>query len=222
MMNIDLPEWVSYAPYIIAGAWVTLQYTFLAVGFGFIIAIVLSLCRLSGSKVLKGFAKVYISVIRGTPVLVQLSIVYFALPQLIGLELSVFTSGVVAFALNSGAYLSESIRAGIQSVGKGQIEAAQALGVSKVDQYRDIILPQAIKNILPALVNEIVNMLKESAIIATIGGADLMRRAQVVAAEKYTYLEPLLIAAGCYYVLVVIFTILASRLEKRMSVYDSN
>lgn len=219
---MNMPEWIEYVPYIAGGSLVTLEYTFLAVGLGFVIALLLSACRLSENVFLKGIARVYISVIRGTPVLVQLSLVYFALPGLIGLELSVFAAGVLAFGINSGAYVCEIIRAGIQSVGKGQIEAAEALGVSKFDQYKDIILPQAIKNILPALVNEVVNMLKETAVIAMIGGADLMRRAQLVSAEKYTYLEPLLIAGACYYVMVVVFSFIANQVEKRMSVYDSH
>jgi polar amino acid transport system permease protein len=128
---------------------------------------------------------------------------------LLGIKLSVFVAGVLAFSLNSGAYVSEIISSGIESVDVGQIEAARALGVKERLIMKDIILPQAIRNILPSLINELVNMLKESAIISMLGEADLMRRAQMVAAEKFDYFTPIITAAICYYVLVFIFSSLA-------------
>lgn len=205
--------WVTY---IIKGTWVTLQFTLFSVGIGLFIGILLSLAKLSNKSYLIWPTKIYISIFRGTPLLLQLSFVYFAVPALTGFDISVFVAGITAFGLNSGAYVSEIIRAGIQSVDKGQFEAAKALGVPYRLMMQDIILPQSFKNILPALVNELVNMLKESAIISTIGAADLMKRAQVVSAEQYSYFAPLLVAAACYYVTVIILTTLAQFLERKM------
>lgn len=210
------------ALYIIWGAGVTLQYAGLSVVLGFALGAILSLFKLSHLAPLRIGARVYTSIFRGTPLLLQLSFVYFALPVLTGYEITVFQAGVAAFSLNSGAYVSEIIRAGIQAIDKGQFEASKALGVPYLLMMRDIILPQSIKNILPALVNEMVNLLKESAIISVIGGADLMRRAQLVAAEEYTYFGPLIIAGLCYYVLVLALSGTAKYLEIKLQVKGSS
>jgi len=148
--------------------------------------------------------------------LLQLAIAYYAVPGLIGYQIPAFVAGVMAFSLNSAAYVSEVIRAGIQAVDKGQVEAAKALGVPYRAMMKDIIFPQAFRNILPALVNELVDMLKESAIISTIGQADLMRRAQVVAAEHYSYFMPLMVAGLCYYFSVLILSKFAGLVERKM------
>lgn len=210
------------ALYIIWGAGVTLQYAGLSVVLGFALGAILSLFKLSHLAPLRIGARVYTSIFRGTPLLLQLSFVYFALPVLTGYEITVFQAGVAAFSLNSGAYVSEIIRAGIQAIDKGQFEASKALGVPYLLMMRDIILPQSIKNILPALVNEMVNLLKESAIISVIGGADLMRRAQLVAAEEYTCFGPLIIAGLCYYVLVLALSGTAKYLEIKLQAKGSS
>ncbi|MEY3197239.1 MAG: hypothetical protein RLZZ59_607, partial [Pseudomonadota bacterium] len=133
-------------------------------------------------------------------------------------KLSVFAAGVIAFSLNSAAYVSEIVRAGIEAIDKGQLEAAKALGINKYRMNKDIIIPQAIRNILPPLINELVDLLKESSIISMLGEMDLMRRAQVVAAEKFDYFTPMITAAICYYLLVHIFIYLAGFIEKKMSI----
>ncbi len=138
------------------------------------------------------------------------------MPSLLNIEISAFTAGIIAFSMNSGAYVSENIRAGIESVDKGQFEAAKSLGIPYKLMMQHIIMPQAIRNILPSLVNESINMVKESSIISVIGEADIMRRANIVSAEQYTYFEPLLVAALCYYILVTILSLLAKLLEKRL------
>ena len=149
--------------------------------------------------------------------LVQLSLVYFGAPSLLHYKVSPLVAGIIAFSLNSGAYVSELIRAGIQGIDAGQYEAAQALDIPYFKMMKDIILPQAIRNVLPALVNEVVNLLKETALVSTLGEADIMRQAQVVAAETYSYFEPLLIAAGCYYVLILCLNFLAKKLERTLA-----
>jgi arginine/lysine/histidine transporter system substrate-binding protein len=207
---------INSLAYIPFGIIVTLKYALLSVFFGLIIGSLIAFARLSSYKLLNYFAIIYLSIFRGTPLLLQLFIIYFALPMMLGSEVSAFLAGIVAFSLNSGAYVSENIRAGIESVDKGQFEAAKSLGLSFGQSMRYIILPQAIKNIMPSLVNEAINMIKESSIISVIGEADIMRRANVVSAEHYSYFEPLMVAALCYYVLVLIFSSLAKIVERRM------
>lgn len=202
--------------FIIAGSWLSLQYATISLILGLILGVAISLCKLSSYKSLRWFGTFYVSVFRGTPILVQLSLVYYVTPSLLSYNISVFQAGVIAFSLNSAAYITEIIRAGIEAVDKGQFEAAKALGLPYHLIMKDVILPQALRNILPALANEVVNLLKETAIISTIGGADIMRRAQLVSAEHYIYFTPLITAALSYYVMVVIFSALAKYLEKRL------
>jgi len=213
-------ELVAFLPhfiYIIQGIGVTLQYSLISVFFGMMIGTSLAICKTADNSFLRLFAVSYTSIFRGTPMLVQLMIIYFGLPGLIGVKLSVFVSGVITFSLNSGAYVSEIIKAGINNVDKGQIEAAKALGISPGLRMKDIILPQAVRKILPALVNEFINLIKESALISFIGGMDLMRRAQVVSAETYDYFTPMLTAAASYYFMVMIVSSFAKLLEKKLA-----
>lgn len=203
--------------FIMEGTYVTLQYSVVSVFFGLILGILLAICKVVDNRFLRIFALSYTSIFRGTPLLVQISIVYFGLPGLIGVKLNVFAAGVLAFSLNSGAYVSEIIRAGIQAVDNGQIEASKALGIPPILRMKDIILPQAIRNILPALVNELTNLIKESALVSIIGGMDLMRRAQDVAAETFDFFLPMITAAAAYYIMIVIISFCAHYAEKRLA-----
>jgi polar amino acid transport system permease protein len=152
---------------------------------------------------------------RGTPVILQLSFVYFALPALIGLKISVLLAGFLTFGLNSAAYIAEIFRAGIQSLPKGQFEAAKTLEIPTFYLWKDIILPQVIKAILPALINESIALLKETALIATIGGLDIMRRSELIAAEQFTYFIPLCIAGLYYYLMVLVLSQLGKIIENK-------
>jgi polar amino acid transport system substrate-binding protein len=203
-------------PYIIDGIRVTLLFTALSAFLGFIWGTILSLFKISTIKPLTWFANAYTSVFRGTPLLLQIAIVYYATPQLTGYDIPALLAGVITFTLNSGAYISETIRGGILAVDKGQREAALSLGVSYRPMMLDIILPQAIKNILPALVNESIALLKDSALVSTIGVTDLLRRAQIVGAEKYIYFEPLLFAGIIYYLMVMSLTWGGYALERKL------
>ncbi len=206
-------DWVLY---IASGAVVTMQYSLLAVLLGLILGTLMALCSLSSYWPWRLFARVYISIIRGTPLILQLGIAYYVLPRVIGINISIFTAGIIAFSLNSAAYVAEIIRSGIQSIDKGQLDAAHALSIPYWPLMIDIIMPQAVRNILPALVNEVINMVKESALIATLGEVDLMHRAQLVAAEHYNYFAPLLVAAFCYYLIILALSYLAKILERRL------
>ncbi|MFY9589430.1 amino acid ABC transporter permease [Rickettsia endosymbiont of Halotydeus destructor] len=216
-----LEYFIKFSPhilFIVKGTLITLKYSVIAVILGLLIGVLLAICKVSKNFVLQLFANFYTSIFRGTPLLIQLSIMYFGLPYLIDIKLSVFVAGIIAFSLNSGAYVSEIIRAGINAVDKGQVEAAEALAIPKALIMKDIILPQAIKNIFPSLINELINLIKESAIISTIGEMDLMRRATIVSGETYNYFFPALIAAFCYYILVMIISSAAKIIEKKLIV----
>jgi polar amino acid transport system substrate-binding protein len=200
----------------LAGIPVTLIFTLSSVLLGLVWGAVLSLCKISGVKLLQWFAFFYTSIFRGTPLLLQLSLVYFATPQLTGYNITPYQAGVLTFTLNSGAYMSETIRAGIQAVDKGQAEASLSLGIPYWLMMWDVIMPQALKNILPALVNETISLLKDSSLVSTIGVVEILRAAQIVGANKYIYFEPLLFAGLIYYVLVMGLTYAASVLERRL------
>ncbi|MBW8309049.1 MAG: amino acid ABC transporter permease [Candidatus Paracaedibacteraceae bacterium] len=216
-MHLNFEAITPSIPLILEGLEVTLKFTLLSLLCGLPLGIGLALAKLSRMKIIRFMANAYTSVFRGTPLLVQLGLIYYATPQLTGYTISTFEAGILTFALNSAAYTSEIIRAGIQSVDKGQWEAAQMLGLSRRQTIFGIIMPQAIRNTLPALVNEMIDLLKESSLVSTIGEADLLRQAQKVASEKYLYFEPLIIAAACYYIIVMLIAFLAKRLEKRLS-----
>ncbi|WP_112180656.1 MULTISPECIES: amino acid ABC transporter permease [Paraliobacillus] len=219
-MNLDFTQIVPYIPFMIEGIWVTLKFVFVAIIFGFILGTILALFKIGSIRPLRWFADAYTSIFRGTPLILQLMIIYFAVPQLTGYDIQPFLSAVLAFGLNSSAYVSEIIRAGIQAVDKGQTEVAQALGIPYRQMMTDIILPQAMKNILPALMNEFITLTKESALVSTIGYLDLMRRAQVVGAEMYRNFEPLLFVGVIYYLLVMGLTIVGKLVERRLRVSD--
>lgn len=203
-------------PYIVEGILETLKFTAISAFLGFIWGTVLALFKISTFKPLLWFATAYTSIFRGTPLLLQIAIVYYATPQLTGYNIAPLLAGVITFTLNSGAYISETIRAGILAVDKGQREAALSLGVPYKPMMSDIILPQALKNILPALVNESIALLKDSALVSTIGVADLLRRAQIVGAEKYIYFEPLLFAGIIYYLMVMTLTWGGYAIERKL------
>ncbi|BAZ33888.1 polar amino acid ABC transporter inner membrane subunit (plasmid) [Cylindrospermum sp. NIES-4074] len=215
-LNLDFTRIIPDIPFILKGIPLTLLFTLLSVFLGLIWGTVLSLCKIIGIKPLTWVANAYTSVFRGTPLLLQLALVYYATPQLTGYQISALEAGVLTFTLNSGAYMSETIRGGIQAVDKGQSEAAMSMGVPYWLMMRDIILPQALKNILPALVNETIGLLKDSALVSTIGVVEILRSAQIVGANKYIYFEPLLFAGLIYYVLVMGLTFSASVLERRL------
>jgi polar amino acid transport system substrate-binding protein len=215
-LNLDFRRIIPDIPFILKGIPLTLLFTALSVFFGLIWGTVLSLFKISGIKPLKRIANAYTSIFRGTPLLLQLALVYYATPQLTGYDISALQAGVFTFTLNSGAYMSETIRGGIQAVDKGQSEAAISMGIPYWLMMRDVILPQALRNILPALVNETIGLLKDSALVSTIGVVEILRSAQIVGANKYIYFEPLLFAGSIYYVLVMGLTKSASVLERRL------
>ncbi len=219
-MNLDFSAVLPSFPYILKGVWVTLQIAFFAGIFGFVFGIILSLFKISNIKILNWIADLYTSIFRGTPLVLQLMIIYFGSPQVLGYQIEPINAAVLSFGLNSTAYISEIIRGGIQGVDKGQSEAAMALGVPYRPMMLNIVFPQALKNILPSLMNEFITLTKESAIVTTIGVMDIMRRAYQVGSDQFRFIEPLILAGIIYYVLVMLLTLLGKAVERRMRKSD--
>ena len=216
----------EYISLIEQGMVCTLCLSALTVLFGFILALVLAICRLSNLKIAKTLATVYVEVIRATPMLVQLFIVYnvllsgISLPRfkLFGfIRFERFLPGVIALSLNSGAYLCEIIRSGIQSIDLGQTEAARSLGMTQWQNMQLIVLPQAIKNILPAIANEFVTIIKESSICYTIGVQEIMYGVNAIKGATFSIGEPLIIAAIVYFCLTFPTSKIIAYFERRMS-----
>ncbi|MBI2602674.1 MAG: amino acid ABC transporter permease [Deltaproteobacteria bacterium] len=206
---------ISEMLFIGQGLLVTLELLFGGLGIGITFGVLFSILRY------KGIASILIqrliSLLRGTPLILQLSIVYFSTPAFLGFKLSILSAGILTFGLNSSAYIAEILRSGIENLNKGQFEAAKALDIPTFYMWKDIVLPQVLKNILPAMQSEVIALLKETALISTIGGLDVMRSAQMVSAEKFTYFLPLCIAGAYYYSLVLLIETLGKNLERRGS-----
>lgn len=217
-MNFSFLE--KYSEYYIKGTEITIVLAFFAVLFGTLLGLALTLLRRSKIKPISYIATAYVEFVRGTPLLVQIYIIYIGLPKLIGIDMPDMTVGAVALALNSGAYISEIIRAGIEAVDKGQMEAARSLGMSQRLAMFEIIIPQAFKNILPALGNEFVSIIKESSMVSVIGVAELMYNAGIVRGNTALGLEPVIVAAVVYFILTFTMTRALGYVERRMKASD--
>ena len=213
-MNLDFSSVWQYWPFLYHGTLLTLRGPFFCPIFGFLLGVLLSLVKLSRCKPLQWFGRFYTSIFRGTPLLVQLCIIHFGVPQLFGVRFTAIQSGILAFSLNSAAYVSEIFRGGIQAIDKGQFEAAKSLGVGYGDMMKDIILPQALRHILPALVNEAIALLKESSQLSYIGAVELLRAADQITVVSYRFFEPYLVAGLIYYILVMILSFFMGKLER--------
>lgn len=217
----------AYAELFWQGAVCTVSLSALTVIFGFMLALVLALSRMGKNKLLRGISTAYVEFFRATPMLVQIALIYYVvfagvkvLPgfKLFGfIRFDRFFPGVVALSLNSGAYLSEIIRSGIQSIDGGQTEAARSLGLSQWKTMRLVVLPQAIKNILPAIANEFVTIIKESAICYTIGVQEIMSAVHSVKGATYSIGEALIIATAMYFCLTFPTSKIIEHFERKMS-----
>ena len=221
-MSFDFSLIWNSLPLLLAGAGVTIEITAIAVGLGFLFGLITSVCRLSGVKVLQVIAVCYVNIIRGTPMLVQIFLIYFALPMVIGERINPFVAAVAACSINSGAYVSEIFRAGIQSVDKGQMEAGRSLGLSWMQTMRYVILPQAFKHVIPPLGNEFISMTKETSLVSVIGFEELTRRGQLIIAKTYGSFEIWLTVAAIYLVMTLTIARLVSYLERRFATDDRN
>ena len=210
----------KYSSYYIKGAEITIILALCAVLFGTILGLLLTLIRRSKIKPISILATAYVEFVRGTPLLVQIYIIYIGLPNLTGLDMSDMAVGKVALSLNSAAYVSEIIRAGIEAVDKGQMEASRSLGMTQGQAMIDIIIPQAFKNILPALGNEFISVIKESSMVSVIGVAELMYNAGIVRGNTALGLEPVIVAAVFYFVITFTLTRCLGFIERRLKASD--
>lgn len=201
-------------PFLIHGALVTIGLTVAALFFGLILGIVIALMRLSGGLLLSGIATFYCWVFRGTPLLVQLLIIYTGLP-LLGVRFSVLEAALLGLSLNEAAYLSEIVRSGIMSVQKGQTEAARALGLRRVQVFRFVVWPQALRIIIPPLGNSVNGLLKTTSITSVISMEELLRRTQILIQERFLVLELFMVAAIYYLLMTTAWDVVQRRLEAR-------
>ena len=212
---------LKYGMNFLNGLGTTLLLALISVAIGCVIGAFVAIMRLSRSKVLGGIATVYTEVIRDTPLLLQLYFFYFLLPDLMpAMRLSKFTCIAVALVINSGAYMSEVFRSGIQSVDRGQTEAARSLGLSASQTMTRIVLPQAFKNVLPAMCNEFVAVTKETSLASTFYVGDLMTQYQTISGKTYLVIEPLVIIGVIYFVVTFTMSKLIAVLERRLKSGD--
>ena len=204
--------------WFVSGLGYTLLISLFSVLLGLVIGILMALMRLSKSKILRAVSGIYIDIIRGTQTMVQLLIIYFVI--FANVHIDKWVVGFIAFGINSGAYIAEIVRGGILSVNIGQTEAGRSLGMTHKQTMASIVMPQAMKNILPALGNEFVVLIKETAVIGMIANIDLVGAARKVQSLTYDYLIPLLSIAVIYYVVIKIISTLLSKVEKGMRKAD--
>lgn len=211
-----------FAHLFVQGSWMTLQLTGLATLLGLALGLAAALGRLSTLAPLRWLAQVYIWVFRGTPLLVQLFLFHYGLPQLVpSLVPAPFVSAVAVLSINAGAYLAEIIRAAILSIDKGQLEAACSLGMTRRQALRRVILPQTYRRLLPPVGNELIALLKESSLVSTIAMVDLMRQAQQIYSATFRPFDALATAALIYLLLTSVIAFIVERLEQRLGVSGS-
>ncbi len=201
--------------FMLTGAYYTLALSITAILISIVVGLLVALPGLSSKKGWRAFNRVYVEVVRAVPILVLILWVYYGLPTLTGLTLSVFWAGVLALALSDSAFQAEIFRAGIQSIAKGQYEAAQSVSLNYRDTMRFVILPQAIRRILPALGNQLVYMLKMSSLVSVIGMQELTRKANELSVSEYRPLEIYTVLVLEYLVLILVVSAFVRRLERR-------
>lgn len=218
--------------YFIKGAGITLLVTIFALMIGIVLGVLIALIRSAhdqqpknrrsmGLKIANGICQVYLTVIRGTPMMVQLLIMWFVIwSSARASDSNMIRCAILSFGINSGAYMAEIVRSGIMSIDKGQTEAGRSLGLNYADTMRFVIIPQAIKNILPALGNELITLVKETSIVTVIGLRDLTKGAMIIQAKTYQALVPFVAIAAIYLVIVLFLSWAMGKLERRMRKSD--
>lgn len=209
---------IDALPYLMHGLWLTIVITVISLLIALVIGLVLGVFSITRNKWLKGIAMVYVDIIRGTPILVQILFIYFGLPAATGIGFSALTAGIIAISVNAGAYLVEIFRAGINSIDKGQMEAGRTLGFSYRETMQIIILPQAVRRMIPAFVNQFIVSIKDTSLLSVIGIAELTMSGQSIYAQNFRAFEILFVVGVLYFVLIYILTIVSRWLERRLDV----
>lgn len=205
---------------LLSGIGVTVKVSLLAIVIGILIGMLIAMCNLSKKKVLRLIGGIYTDVIRGTPSVTQLMIIYFVI--FASVQLDKWIIAAIAFGINSGAYVSEIIRAGILSIDKGQTEAGRSLGLNAFQTMSRIVIPQAVKNIFPALCNEFIVLIKETAIVGYVGLMDIQKAGDFIKSATFIAFMPLIGTAVIYYVLIKILTLVLKQIENRLRRADAH
>ncbi|MBQ0138993.1 MAG: amino acid ABC transporter permease [Kurthia sp.] len=213
-MELILDNW----QFLLKGAYYTLLITIISMFFGLILGMIIAIMRVKGDIITRNIARFYVSIIRGTPPLVQIFIIYYGLSDY-GLQLSPIPASCIALSINIAAYIAEAFRGALQSVPKGQAEAAVASGMTEGQAMRRIIIPQAIRYAIPPIGNTFVGMLKETSLVSAIAVTELMRAAQLLISQYYVYMPFYITIAIMYWVMSTFFTFILGKVEKRLSVY---
>lgn len=211
---------IDSLPLLFQGACVTVQITAISVGLGLFFGLFIGIAQISRVAIFRIPAKVYVDFLRGTPLLVQIFILYFALPVILGTRIDPFTAAVAACSINSGAYVAEIFRAGIQSISIGQSRAALSLGMTPRQTMRYVVLPQAFKRVIPPLGNEFIAMLKDSSLVSVIGFEELTRKGQLIIADTYGSVEIWSTVAILYLAMTFTISQIVAYMEKRFRTGD--
>jgi len=214
-VDFKLSIFVEVFPFLLHGAWVTLYISLVSSGIGAALGLCVGMARVSRVRAIRATAMTYTEAVRGTPLLMQLIVLYYGLPS-VGINLEAIVAGIIGLSANSAAYVGEIFRAGIQSVGRGQMEAAQAGGLTHLQAMRYVILPQAFRMVLPPLTNEFVTMLKDSSLVSTLAIAELLRTGREVVAWKVNVFSPFAGVTLLYLAMTLPLTRLARSLERRI------
>ena len=208
---------VSISPRLFEGLKMTIAMTVCSLILGILVGLLSCFCSISKSFILNKLSGAYLSIIRGTPLMVQATFIYFGLSAALNMPITSFTASIIVLMLNSGAYLSEIFRSGSSAINKGQMEAARSLGLPHGVAMRKIILPQAFRIVIPSVTNQFIITLKDTSILSVIGVAEMMRQSQQLIANNFRAFETYAIVAVWYYVLVIILTKLFKLLERRLA-----
>lgn len=204
-------------PALMKGLWLTMVATVLSLAIALVLGILFGFFKVAESRILRGIATTYVSIFRGTPLLVQAFFFYFGLPQMTGQPIDVLSAGVLTLSLNAGAYMTEIVRGGIQSVDPGQLEASRSLGLGYVTSMRRVVVPQAVKIMTPSFINQFVITLKDTSLLAVIGFAELTYQGQQIYASNFRTGETLLIVAALYFIVISILTQLSNALDRKFN-----
>ena len=204
-------------PQLTMGLKLTLQMTILSLVLAVVVGMITCLFSISKVKPLNWISGIYLSLIRGTPLMVQAFFIYFGITGAMGIRITSFSAAILVLCLNAGAYLSEIFRSGIAAVNKGQMEAARSLGLPYGVAMRKIILPQAIRIVIPSVLNQFIITLKDTSILSVIGCGELMRQGQLIVARNYESFKTYAIVAVMYYVVVVVLTKVFQMIERRLN-----
>jgi ectoine/hydroxyectoine ABC transporter permease protein EhuD len=217
LMLFDFRDSLQYLPDLLKGASISVELTIIVMACSLVLGMIVALARLTRLRVIRSTATVYVEIIRGTPCLLQLFYIYFVFPSL-GLRFDPFTAGAVGLTLNYAAYLSEVFRAGIQAVAKGQLEAAQALGLSRSLTMRLVVLPQAIRIVVPPLGNYFIALFKDTSLVSTITVRELLFTGQIIAATNFQYFTIFTIMGAIYLAMSYPGSLVVQYLERRMKI----